>query len=199
MPDRMDIDRYHHGDLRAACIESAISLLDEGGESTLSLRAVARRAGVSANAPYRHFRDKNALLAALATHGFHELGRLMKEADNSADPGEEFLALGQSYVRYALDHPGIFRLMYGHPCSRYDPEANAAAAESAEVLANRVSQLVPEESRQALLIGSWALVHGLASLILDGKITPGGPEEVDDLVRVTVRTVLEPQPTKEIG
>ncbi|MFJ2645216.1 TetR/AcrR family transcriptional regulator [Streptomyces sp. NPDC087420] len=199
MPNRTDIDRYHHGDLRAACIESAISLLDEGGESTLSLRAVARRAGVSANAPYRHFRDKNALLAALATHGFHELGRLMKEADNSADPGEEFLALGQSYVRYALDHPGIFRLMYGHPCSRYDAEANAAAAESAQVLANRVSQLVPEESRQALLIGSWALVHGLASLILDGKITSGGPEEVDDLVRVTVRTILERQPMNEIS
>jgi AcrR family transcriptional regulator len=172
-----------------------MSLLEEGAESTLSLRAVARRAGVSANAPYRHYRDKDALLAALATRGFQNLRKLMFDAEASAPAGEEFVALGQSYVRYALEHPGLFRLMFGHPCSRSDPDTTAAAAEVTAVLAARVSRLVPAEQQQAFMVGSWSLVHGLASLVLDGKLTPGGPEQVDELVRSAVRATLETNST----
>jgi AcrR family transcriptional regulator len=172
-----------------------MSLLEEGTEATLSLRAVARRAGVSANAPYRHYRDKDALLAALATRGYQDLRRLMADADASAPAGEEFVALGQAYVRFALEHPGLFRLMFGHPCSRSDPETTAAAAEVTAVLDARVAKLVPEGRAQAFAIGSWSLVHGLASLVLDGKLTPGGPEQVDELVRSVVRTALEPGPS----
>ena len=90
--------------------------------------------------------------------------------------------MGRSYVRYALEHPGLFRLMFGHPCSRSHPDTTAAAAEVTAVLAARVSKLVPEERRQAFMVGLWSLVHGLASLVLDGKLTPGGPEQVDELV-----------------
>ena len=187
-------DGYHHGDLRAACLDAAMGLLEEGTEATLSLRAVARRAGVSANAPYRHYRDKDELLAALATRGYQDLRKLMSDADASAPAGEELVAVGRSYVRYALEHPGLFRLMFGHPCSRSHPDTTAAAAEVTAVLAARVSKLVPEERRPAFMVGLWSLVHGLASLVLDGKLTPGGPEQVDELVGDTVRTMLEPNP-----
>lgn len=182
---------YHHGDLRAACLRAAMDLLKEEGEATISLRAVARRVGVSANAPYRHFEDKNALLAALATKGFHDLRQSMFEADATAAAGEELIALGQSYVRYALEHPRLFRLMFGHPCSRYSPEARAAADESKSVLMARVAKMVPEGERELFALGSWSLVHGLASLILDGKLDAVISDQVDDLVRNTVRTALE--------
>jgi AcrR family transcriptional regulator len=188
-------DGYHHGDLRAACLEAAMSLLEEGTETALSLRAVARRAGVSPNAPYRHYRDKDALLAALATQGFQNLRHLMADADASAPAGEEFVALGQAYVRFALEHPGLFRLMFGHPCGRSDPETTAAAAEVTAVLNARVARLVPKAQERAFAIGSWSLVHGLASLMLDGKLTHGGPDQVDELVRGVVKTALESAPS----
>jgi AcrR family transcriptional regulator len=182
---------YHHGDLRAACLFAGMELLDEGDEEALSLRAVARRAGVSANAPYRHFADKNALLAALATKGFQMLAQSMSEFDSTAPAGEEFVALGQSYVRFALAHPSLFRLMYGHPCTRYSAEAQAAADDSNAVLMARVARLVPESQQMMFAVGSWSLVHGLASLILDGKLILGSREQVDDMVRNIVKTVLE--------
>jgi AcrR family transcriptional regulator len=143
----------------------------------------------------RHYRDKDELLAALATRGYQDLRKLMSDADASAPAGEELVAVGRSYVRYALEHPGLFRLMFGHPCSRSHPDTTAAAAEVTAVLAARVSKLVPEERRPAFMVGLWSLVHGLASLVLDGKLTPGGPEQVDELVGDTVRTMLEPNPT----
>ena len=113
------------------------------------------------------------LLAALATRGYQDLRKLMSDADASAPAGEELVAVGRSYVRYALEHPGLFRLMFGHPCSRSHPDTTAAAAEVTAVLAARVSKLVPEERRPAFMVGLWSLVHGLASLVLDGKVTPG--------------------------
>jgi AcrR family transcriptional regulator len=179
---------YHHGDLRAALLDAATSLVEAEGE--LSLRAVARQAGVSANAPYRHYPDKDALLAAVATRGFQDLRVLLVEADSAAAAGDEFVALAQAYVRFALAHPGRFRLMFGHPCSRSHPETLAAAAEATAVLQVRVAASVPAERREAYLVGGWSLVHGLASLVLDGKLTPDGP--VDDLVRTVVGTTFTP-------
>jgi AcrR family transcriptional regulator len=183
-------DGYHHGDLQAALLSSALTLLEEGDEATLSLRAVARHAGVSPNAPYRHYPDKDALLAALATHGFRQLRELLVKADAEAPENDKFVAMAQVYVRYAVDHPGVFRLMFGHPCSRSHPETSAAAAETTAVLAARVSTAVTAEQREPFLIGCWSLVHGLGSLVLDGKLTPNEPEQVDALVRSVVQTML---------
>lgn len=158
---------YHHGDLPAALLDAALGLLEDG--ETFSLRAVARRAGVSPNAPYRHYADKEALLAALATYGF---GRLADRLEAAADLTD----MAEQYVAFALAHPGLFRLMYGRPT------ANAAAARTAEILASRVAG-------QARQIGAWAMVHGLAVLLLDGKLTCTDPTE---LVRATVAAVLTP-------
>lgn len=164
------VDRYHHGDLRAALLTAASESLEEGDEAGLSLRAVARRAGVSPNAPYRHFPNKDALLAALATQGYHELRRRLVEADACAPAGGEFAALTMAYVNYAVQHPNRFRLMFGHPCTRSSPETSAAAAATAAVLDARVAAAIPADEREAFTIGSWSLAHGFAMLIIDGKI-----------------------------
>jgi AcrR family transcriptional regulator len=158
---------YHHGDLRAALLDAALGLLED--DEAFSLRAVARRAGVSPTAPYRHYQDKEALLATLATHGF---GRLADRLQAAADLPDMAVA----YVGFALAHPGLFRLMYGRPT------ANAASARTAEILASRLAA-------PALQIGAWAMVHGLAVLLLDGKLPGTDPEQ---LVRTTVAAVLLP-------
>jgi AcrR family transcriptional regulator len=180
---------YHHGDLRRACLDIARTILDEDGEDALSLREVARRAGVSANAPYRHFRDKDALLVGVATLGFEELQAAMAAAETAAAPGLEFVALGQAYVRYAQEHPGLFHLMFSHPCGRSAPEISAAAAGVTALLAARVAVIVPDESqRQIFATGTWSLVHGLAVLLINDKLTSDDP---DQLVLDTVITVLQ--------
>jgi AcrR family transcriptional regulator len=158
---------YHHGDLRAALLDAALGLLEE--DETFSLRAVARRAGVSPTAPYRHYQDKEALLAALATYGFDQLA-------DRLDAAAELTGMAEEYVTFALAHPGLFRLMYGRPT------ANNASARTAAILASRVAD-------PAVQIGAWAMVHGLAVLLLDGRLPGADPRQ---LVRATVAAVLTP-------
>jgi AcrR family transcriptional regulator len=181
---------YHHGDLRAACLKAALELLAESDEATLSLRAVARRAGVSANAPYRHYPDKDALLVAMATQGFRDLRDALTQADARAAAGDEFVAMAQAYVFFGVQSPALFGLMFGHPCSRNDPETSAAAAETMAVLAQRVAAIVPATRQDPFLIGAWALVHGLASLVLNGKLPADDRKALDGMVRSTVETML---------
>jgi AcrR family transcriptional regulator len=183
-------ERYHHGDLRAACLNAALELLAEGDETTLSLRAVARRAGVSANAPYRHYPDKDALLGAMATQGFLDMRAKLAAADAAAPGGKEFVQMAQAYVAYAIEHPALFRLMFSHPCSQSHPAAAEAATQTFDVLATRVDATVPPEHRLAFMVGAWSLVHGLASLILDGKFSSVQPSDVSGLVESAVTAVL---------
>ncbi|MFC1402174.1 MULTISPECIES: TetR/AcrR family transcriptional regulator [Streptacidiphilus] len=188
-------DAYHHGDLRAALLNAALELLEEGDEAALSLRAVARRAGVSPNAPYRHYPDKDDLLAALATHGFQDLRRTLLAAEATAAPGEELVTLAQAYVRYALDHQALFGLMFARPCDVRHPETRAAADETYAVLSARVAAVNtrPADEQAAFMAGSWALVHGLASLVLYGKLARDSkPEELSALVRSVVDTMCGP-------
>jgi AcrR family transcriptional regulator len=181
---------YHHGDLRAACLTAAMELLAEGDEGTVSLRAVARRAGVSPNAPYRHYPDKDALLAAMATQGFHDLRDALVQADAKAAVEDRFVAMAQAYVGFGVRNPALFGLMFGHPCSRNDPETSAAAAETKAVLAERVATAVPAAQHESFMIGAWALVHGLASLVMDGKLPGDDRQALDTMVRSTVDTML---------
>src|SRR5262245_65147086 len=100
---------YHHGDLPPALLKAAGKILEKEGVGGLSLRELARRAGVSHNAPYRHFPDREALLAALAAEGFAMLGSAQREAAAAAG----LRGMGEAYVRFALAHPQRFRLMFG--------------------------------------------------------------------------------------
>lgn len=150
---------YHHGDLRAALLDAADALLEAG---EVSLREAARMAGVSPAAAYRHFADKEALLAALAARHFAQFG--------AALAGAGIKAQGPAYVRFALERPGRFRLMFGPLLNRAGshPELRAAADAAFERLAQAAGG-------RAAGIRAWALVHGLAHLLLDGAI----PGEVD--------------------
>src|SRR4051794_22103421 len=105
--------RYHHGDLRRTLLDAALGIVEKAGPGALSLRELARRAGVSHAAPYRHFPSREALLGALAVEGFRGLGAEMQAcAGDERDPLPRFRALGLAYVRYAVAHPGHFKVMF---------------------------------------------------------------------------------------
>jgi AcrR family transcriptional regulator len=149
---------YHHGDLPAALLTAAGKALERDGPGGLSLRDAARRAKVSHNAPYRHFKDRDALLAALAAQGFELLGQAMR--------GHSGREMGEAYVRFALEHPQRFRLMFGGVLSFSDyPELRAAADAAYQSLVQAFSDLPRPDLAAA---GAWSLVHGLSHLLLDG-------------------------------
>lgn len=168
---------YHHGDLRTALLDAADGLLDEGDAGAISLREVARRAGVSAPATYRHFKDKEDLLAALATRGFEAFKKALGDAISNA--GDPLAAMGQAYVRFALARPGRFRLMYGPAIAdraRY-PDLQAAWKATSEGMTTALQAHATSPAASA--IGSlklWCMVHGLSQLILDGMLPGYDPE-----------------------
>jgi len=156
---------YHHGDLRNALLRSARALLERSGEADLSLRSVARDAGVSSAAPYRHFADKDELLAALAAMGYRELTE--RFGSMSATDGA-LTDLVEGFLAFAESEPGLFRLMFSYPCTRGGEEPARAGRAALEAL---VRQL-PDFSEEALT-GAWALAHGLAALIGHDQLSPG--------------------------
>ena len=142
---------YHHGDLRAALLQTAGKVLEKEGRGELSLRELARRAGVSHNAPYRHFPDRDRLLAALAAEGFEMLGDALEKR-----PRRE---MGEAYVEFALAHPQRFRLMFGGHFEHADRRAYEGLLKSFADLG---------EDAQYAAAAAWGLVHGLSHLLLEG-------------------------------
>lgn len=167
--------RYHHGDLRAALLAEGLRLVESAGAEAISLREVARAVGVSATSVYRHFPDKRALMTALAQEGVRRLGEAQQAA--AAAAGAEggtgaFSAVGCAYVRFALANPGLFRLTFTYPgIDVGDPTSDAAAS----LLHDHALALAHGDERQARIVAlrAWALVHGLALLMLDGRVPPG--------------------------
>jgi AcrR family transcriptional regulator len=161
---------FHHGDLRHALIEATAELIERNGPASVSLREAARIAGVSHNAPYRHFPTREALLAAVAAHGFRQL-RIAFEEAAAAAPENRVLALGQGYVRFASAHPGLFRLMFGSGLDRQShSELEQAAQEAFDVL-QRATLDRGSPSPHDTALGAWALVHGLSHLVVDNQLT----------------------------
>lgn len=159
---------YHHADLRPALLAAARRMLERDGPAALSLREVARRAGVSHNAPYRHFADRAALLAALAAEGFAALADRLRDATARAPPAGRLGASGAAYVRFALDEPNLFRLMFGGLVRGRDhPELAGAAARAYAQLAGETGA-GPDAGPRT--VAAWATVHGLAHLLLDEQI-----------------------------
>ncbi|MFJ8492926.1 TetR/AcrR family transcriptional regulator [Streptomyces sp. NPDC094038] len=177
---------YHHGDLRAACLRAARELLEEDGSAGLSLRAVARRAGVSATAPYRHYADRDALVSAVAAEGYRELAEYLAAAHPSPTTPDELAAVAVAYVRFALDRPAMFRVMFAEPCDPNSEDRVAATAAISEYVRGVVRGAFPGADPDALSTTVWALVHGLAFLHLDGKLDTSTPEVVADQVRAAV-------------
>jgi AcrR family transcriptional regulator len=181
---------YHHGDLRAACLHAAMELLEENGATALSLRAVARRAGVSPGAPYRHYVDRDALISAVAAVGYRELATHLTAAHPSPSKPDDLAAVAVAYVQFALDRPALFRVMFGEPCDRDSSERVAATAAISEYLGGIVRQSFPDSNEEAMSVAVWGLVHGLAFLHLDGKLDAPTPAVVSARVRAAVQALL---------
>ena len=181
---------YHHGDLRAACLRAALELLEEGGSGALSLRAVARRAGVAPSAPYRHYADRDALVSAVAAIGYRQLAEHLAAASPVPQTPEDLAAVAVAYVQFALQRPALFRVMFSEPCDRDSSERVAATTAISAYVAALVSKSFPDADPPALSTAVWALVHGLAFLHLDAKLSPSDPASVAQRVRGAVRALL---------
>ncbi len=164
---------YHHGDLRGAVVAEGLRLLAVGTAERLSLREIARNVGVSATAIYRHFPDKDALLLALAEAGYARLAAAQKAVSQEGG-AKGFAACGRAYVRFAIDNPALFRLIFVSTPIGMHPAAPAPAGSPARVLEHGIAEIMgagaTPEARFAAMLRAWSLVHGLAMLILDGQI-----------------------------
>jgi AcrR family transcriptional regulator len=166
------------GDLAGDLVQAAAALITERGPHGFSLREVARRARVSEAAPYWHFRSKQALLAAVATQGFHELGATMAEVRSRVkDPRRRLQELGVAYVRFALSHPSHLRIMFGAEVGdkTAHPTLEAAAAHAFGLLVTSIAEAqragqVRTGNPEDLAVSAWALVHGLSALLIDGQL-----------------------------
>jgi AcrR family transcriptional regulator len=173
-------DAYQHGNLREALIQAGLKLLSEGGLEKLSLRAAAQLAGVSHAAPYRHFRDKDALVAAIAEQGFLLLTARMQEEEkrvSASDLPARLSAIGVGYVAFAIEHPGYFRVIFGGLACEdaITPELQAAGNAAFQVLRGLVGEGVASGVLRAgdpdeMALAAWSLVHGLGMLAIDGAL-----------------------------
>lgn len=191
----MSTDSYHHGDLRAALLSVAVEAIAEQGVHRLSLRDCARRVGVSHSAPYRHFPTKAALLTAICGEGF----RLLVAAGEAAMAehtalSEKLDAYGVAYVTFSVAHPVHYRVMFSESLdlSLVTPEEQKAGDRAFELLSECAAALPGgEEDPEAAAFAFWSLVHGIAMLVLDGRIPPERlerPGGVEALTRAAYRT-----------
>lgn len=162
---------YHHGDLRAAVIAAGLKRIEDGEGGELGLRALARDVGVSATALYRHFPDKEALLDALADEGLRRLGALQAQAWLKAGGGVAgFKATGLTYVRFAHDEPALFRLSFTRQMAERKEEGDGGEV-AYNLLRAGVGEALPGvKDPDVAALHAWALVHGLAMLVLDRRI-----------------------------
>ncbi|MGW0185818.1 TetR/AcrR family transcriptional regulator [Streptomyces sp. NPDC003362] len=170
---------YHHGDLRRAILTAALDVIAADGPSALSLRDLARRAGVSHAAPAHHFKDRTGLLTAIAAEGFGLLATAIREAGDLKDAGVR-------YVRFAREHPAHFQVMFAPDLLRAeDLELTTARTLAGDALRQAVSGVRPEhrgDDARLAGVAAWSLAHGFATLLLghnlDGPVGDRDPEEV---------------------
>src|SRR5215470_13024017 len=170
---------YHHGDLRPALLRAAVETIAGAGPAAMSLREVARRAGVTHAAAAYHFGDKAGLFTAIAAEGYRELGQTLREA---AEARRGFLEIGVAYVRFAVTHRAHFEVMYRpelyHPD---DPEVSRARADAAALLYGTAS---PDAAQLAAGAAAWSLVHGLATLWLNGNLPEQLGHDPEEITRI---------------
>ncbi len=191
---------YHHGDLRAALLAQVGRLVREQGVGEVSLREVARRARVSHGAPAHHFKNKAGLLTAFAVEGYDRLADLVQQAttwSKATSPPERLEVMGRAYIRFALDNPEHFLVMFpGEPLDRTDPEYLRATDRVYGGLTAVVSAAAAEgyltADPQLAAASAWSLVHGFASLWLSGRLQERtGATDVDGLATMVCRTFVD--------
>ena len=191
---------YHHGDLRNALIQAGLELLAEGGAQELDLRKVARRAGVSHAAPYRHFADKQALIAAITEEGFRLLAEQIQAALREApdEPFEQLLGIARAYVHFAKAHPWLMREMFSGLTLERETFVSLQMASKAvyrlyiDVIRRGQERGKLVEGDPAALAGVlWSILHGLAILIIENQMRPyaDGPEGAERVTRYTIEVL----------
>jgi AcrR family transcriptional regulator len=181
MPKRK-LRAYHHGDLRDALITLALETLEEHGPEALTLRNLAERAGVSGMAPYRHFADKTALLRAVAAQGFAILKEEFMAADHPNNPRKAIEGFGLAYVRFALERPGLFRLMFDGPPLLTVEEMDSDRESSYNLLTQRIFALVPPERQRIAVMIFQSLIHGYCVLLANRRLRRSGLVDAQDAV-----------------
>ncbi|MDG4822822.1 TetR/AcrR family transcriptional regulator [Asanoa sp. WMMD1127] len=187
-----DTRPYHHGDLRRTLLAAAAEAITESGPAALSLRDLARRAGVSHAAPAHHFGDKAGLLTALAAEGFDLLA---DELDRTRAAGGGVLEAGVGYVRFAVAHPAHFDVMFQPKLfNRTDPELLAAEDRASGALAAAVATVGAKELRgsDARIAGlsAWSIVHGFATLWLSGALRTDLGNDPEEAARAVIRPLF---------
>jgi AcrR family transcriptional regulator len=174
---------YHHGDLRHALLDAALALTEAGEEQGVSLRTVAARAGVSNGAPYRHFKDREALMAAVATIGFDRLLQALRRARESSGEGAELLVMANAYLAFAAKSKGLYWVMFteNHLAIRFDEglarSSSAAFQELEDVVGARLPATCAEGGAKLVAEAFWAALHGTALLAAGRLIPVGGPHD----------------------
>lgn len=188
--DEMAKQTYHHGDLKNALLEAAETLLEKSGVASVTLREVARTAGVSHTAPYRHFADKQALLAALAETGFERLATATQASIDKAkdDPLKQLQLATRSYVRLATSHPEMTFLMFGGVLRPFEQNAELKTAASKafenllQVIRNgQAINLYKDKPTQTLATAAWSQVHGLSMLVSGNHMGKLSKSELDKI------------------
>lgn len=182
-PARLKKAGYHHGDLRSGLIEATRQLVEEKGPDGFSVSDACRLAGVSTAAPYKHFKDKSEMIAAMVIQGMARHQQNMIHALEGVPPGTaaRVTALGREYVDFALKEPGVFRLKFGGFTDRVDdPSLQAAGEATFDMLLDEVAaclgetEITPEVRRRGFML--WSFVHGLSFLLADPKLCALGGE-----------------------
>lgn len=190
----MPRDQYHHGDLAQQARDTAHAVLDEHGDAAISLRALARQLGVTPPALYRHFSDRETLLAELAADGFRQLAAALHDVPIDP-PRDALIGIGAAYVRFAHQYPNRYRLMFGggvlprgaHP--RLDEAGGNAFAVLEQTIcrARDAGYLRDDQPVPQLTAAAWALVHGLSLLCIDGHL---GQHVMPDLLATQLGALL---------
>ncbi|WFU49828.1 TetR/AcrR family transcriptional regulator [Sinorhizobium terangae] len=182
---------YHHGDLRTALIEAGLALLEHEGPGGVSLRAVARLAGVSQAAPYAHFAGKRDLMSAIAVIGFSRLRDLI--APLASDPAQSIGDLGVKYIEFAKANPGLYTLMFGS--SEYidsrDAQLSHASRQAFELLVRKAGRKGSSAVGDPGPIAAWSLVHGLVTLLMNEKIPAEMNERLPEILRLLEPGIAE--------
>ncbi|WP_442891957.1 TetR/AcrR family transcriptional regulator [Acinetobacter sp. 161(2023)] len=188
--------KYHHGNLREALLINGLQLLESSQGIDFSMRELTRMIGVSPNAVYRHFANKEELLTALAIYGFEELIEAQAHAiHNATNPKAGFLNSGKEYIYFAIKNPSLFRLMYSQFAVAQDDEklksmTNLFYTGMLYAAATAFQTSVDTEQSQTMARLAWGMVHGLSYLIIDGQFSHLSKDELNIMIDNALKTAI---------